>query len=104
MNQFISTLPSEGDSTLYKRLMCIAFDFAILRAHLDGTFPKLAYHDRIFETLDPRPKANLLEVVRSYCGFGLHNIITLLGSGAPPSHSDGNVFDDCEIGGAHGGY
>ncbi len=77
--------------------MCIAFDFAILRAHLNGAFPKFAYHDGIFETLDPRPKANLLEAVRSYCGFGLQNIITLLDSDAPPSDNDGNVFDDSEI-------
>lgn len=46
----------------YKKLMCIAFDLAVLRAHLDDAFPRFAFHDGIFETLDDRKKENLLDV------------------------------------------
>lgn len=74
---------SEGDGTSYRKLMCVAFDLAVLRAHLPGKFPRFVYHDGIFETLDPRPKQNLLEVIREYSELGIQIIITLIDADAP---------------------
>lgn len=69
---------SEADGTSYKKLLCVAFDLAIVRAHLDGAFPRFVFHDGIFELLDPRPKLNLLESVRSYAELGIQSIITVM--------------------------
>lgn len=68
--------------------MCVAFDLAVLRAHLPNKFPQFLYHDGIFETLDPRKKRNLLEVIRLYCGYGLQHIITLIDSDLPLTEED----------------
>ena len=73
----------------YRKLLCIAFDLAVLRAHLDNKFPRFVYHDGVFESLDDRVKANLLAVFREYADLGLQPIITLIASDMPPAAEDG---------------
>ncbi|MBP6483089.1 MAG: DUF2326 domain-containing protein, partial [Rhodoferax sp.] len=55
----------------YRKLLCIAFDMAILRAHIEDKFPRFVYHDGVFESLDDRKKENLLTVIRRYADLGL---------------------------------
>lgn len=82
----------------YRKLLCIAFDLAVLRAHLDDKFPRFVYHDGVFESLDDRKKENLLSVIRRYAELGLQPIITLIDSDLPAhSSEDGSVFDREEI-------
>lgn len=74
---------SEADGTSFKKLLCVAFDLSIVRAHLDGAFPRFVFHDGIFELLDPRPKLNLLKSVRSYTNLGIQSIITVMDFDVP---------------------
>lgn len=89
---------SAGGGHTYRKLLCIAFDMAVLRAHLDDKFPRFIYHDGVFESLDNRKKKNLLAVIRRYAGLGLQEIITLIDSDLPISSDDGElVFSSEEI-------
>jgi len=82
----------------YRKLLCIAFDLAILRAHLDDKFPRFVYHDGVFESLDDRKKENLLAVIRRYADLGLQPIITLIDSDLPlRPEDDETVFSADEI-------
>jgi uncharacterized protein YydD (DUF2326 family) len=82
----------------YRKLLCIAFDLAVLRAHLDQKFPRFVFHDGVFESLDDRKKANLLAVFREYADFGVQPIITLIDSDTPPAaEADKPVFAFEEI-------
>jgi uncharacterized protein YydD (DUF2326 family) len=82
----------------YRKLLCIAFDLAVLRAHLDVNFPRFVYHDGVFESLDPRKKENLLDVIRQYSDLGVQSIITLIDSDIPLREPDDKpVFDATEI-------
>lgn len=81
----------------YKKLLCIAFDLALLRAHLDDDFPRFAFHDGVFESLDDRKKENLLAVIRSYAALGIQSIITLIDSDLPSHGNDEAVFDASEV-------
>lgn len=82
----------------YRKLLCIAFDLAILRAHLDDKFPRFVYHDGVFESLDDRKKENLLTVIRRYADLGLQPIITLIDSDLPLRPDDDEaVFNADEI-------
>ena len=81
----------------YRKLLCIAFDLAVLRAHLDEKFPRFVYHDGVFESLDNRIKENLLAVIRQYADLGLQPIITLIDSDLPPRAEDDPVFAPEEI-------
>lgn len=82
----------------YRKLLCIAFDLAVLRAHLDQKFPRFVFHDGVFESLDDRKKVNLLAVIREYADLGVQPIITLIDSDTPPlADSDEPVFGPEEI-------
>ncbi len=68
----------------YRKLLCIAFDLAVLRAHIQDRFPHFVYHDGVFESLDDRKKVNLLKVIREYAELGVQSVITLIDSDMPP--------------------
>ncbi len=76
---------SAGFGHTYRKLLCIAFDLAVMRAHLGDKFPHFVYHDGVFESLDERKKANLLTVIREYADLGVQPIITLIASDMPPA-------------------
>jgi len=89
---------SAGLGHTYRKLLCIAFDMAVLRAHLDDKFPRFVYHDGVLESLDDRKKENLLAVVRRYADLGLQPIITLIDSDLPVrAEKDDPVFTADEI-------
>jgi uncharacterized protein YydD (DUF2326 family) len=67
----------------YRKLLCIAFDLAVVRAYLDAKFPRFVFHDGVFESLDDRKKVNLLAVIRRYADLGIQPIITLIDSDLP---------------------
>jgi uncharacterized protein YydD (DUF2326 family) len=82
----------------YRKLLCVAFDLAVLRAHLDVRFPRFAYHDGVLESLDDRKKENLIAVIRRYADLGIQSIITLIDCDLPArTPDDGPVFDASEI-------
>jgi uncharacterized protein YydD (DUF2326 family) len=80
----------------YKRLLCIAFDMAVVRGHINDRFPRFIFHDGIFESLDDRKKENLLGVIRRYADLGIQHIITLIDSDLP-SQTALKFFEDSEI-------
>ncbi|MBS1561917.1 MAG: DUF2326 domain-containing protein [Bacteroidetes bacterium] len=81
----------------YRKLLCIAFDLAILRSHLDCRFPRFTYHDGVFESLDNRKKEKLLTVIRQYADLGLQPLITLIDSDLPSRSELEPVFIEEEI-------
>lgn len=82
----------------YRKLLCVAFDLAVTRAHLDGRYPRFVFHDGIFESLDDRKKQNLLEILRSYAALGIQQVITLIDSDLPAlPHEDGSFLQDAEV-------
>lgn len=82
----------------YRKLLCIAFDMALLRARLDEKFPRFVFHDGVFESLDDRKKEKLLAVIREYANLGLQPTITLIDSDLPPRDDEGDpVFLEGEI-------
>lgn len=82
----------------YRKLLCVAFDLALLRAHLTGRFARFVFHDGVFESLDDRKKERLLGVIRSYALLGIQHVITLIDSDAPPAPAAGeSVFLSEEV-------
>jgi uncharacterized protein YydD (DUF2326 family) len=89
---------SEAMGHTYRKLLCVAFDMAIARTYLSDKFVHFLYHDGVLETLDDRKKLNLIAVIRSYAGYGLQHVITLIDSDIP-LHADESPFkfEDEEI-------
>ncbi|MEM6405056.1 MAG: DUF2326 domain-containing protein [Pseudomonadota bacterium] len=100
----VEILDESGNSTsaamghTYKKLLCIAFDLSVLRAHMNKKFPHFVFYDGIFESLDDRKKENLLAVIRQYADMGIQSIITLIDSDLPHKEKkEISVFDESEI-------
>lgn len=80
-----------GEGFSYGRLLCIAFDLAIMRAYVDEPFPHFVFHDGFLETLDDRKKLNLIDTSRDYCRLGIQHIVTIIESELP-TLPDGEQF------------
>ena len=52
------TNTSQNKGTSYKRLLCVAFDLAVLITYSSKNFFHFVYHDGILEGLDNRKKLN----------------------------------------------
>jgi uncharacterized protein YydD (DUF2326 family) len=74
---------SEDRGTSYRKLLCIAFDLAVIRAYEDEKFPRFVYLDGALEQLDPRKQEKLVGVFREYAASGLQPIVSLLDSDLP---------------------
>lgn len=75
---------SESQGTTYKKLLCMAFDLALLIHYHKSSFFRFAYHDGILEGLDDRIKIRLLNKVKSICEeYNLQYILSLIDSDIP---------------------
>ena len=97
-------LDESGNSTsaatghTYRKLLCVAFDLAILRARHDEKFPHFVFLDGVFESLDNRKKEKLLSVIRQYSSLGIQSIITLIDSDLPyQTPEEDPIIDESEI-------
>ena len=69
---------AEEQGTSYKKLLCMAFDLALLIHYSQNSFFRYVYHDGILEGLDDRVKISLLEKIKEICSQ--HNIQYILSS------------------------
>ncbi|NUM57502.1 MAG: DUF2326 domain-containing protein [Bdellovibrionaceae bacterium] len=97
-------LDSAGNATsadighTYRKLLCIAFDMATIRAYSDKSFPRFIFHDGVLESLDDRKKEKLISALYSYSNFGVQQIVTLIDSDLPAEeHMRKNVFNSADI-------
>jgi uncharacterized protein YydD (DUF2326 family) len=75
---------SEDRGFSYRRLLCMAFDLALLGAYEDGDFFRFVYHDGALEALDDRKKLQLLDVVRHYIRtYDIQYIMTVIDADLP---------------------
>lgn len=87
----ISTNQDEG--VTYRKLLCIAFDLALILAHNSNGFPSFVFHDDALGSLDDRKKENLRDVMRSCADRGVQQVVTVIDSDLPSA----DFFDDDEI-------
>lgn len=77
--QLLST--DEGKGNTYKKILCAAFDVALLQEYNKKSFYKFAYHDGILDGLDIRIKEKYLEYVRRITKeYDIQYILTVIES------------------------
>lgn len=82
---------SEADGTSYKKLLCVAFDIALLVYYSSHSFYRFVYHDGVLEGLDDRVKQRLIMVTQRICSeYGLQYILSLIDSDIPKNVEDSN--------------
>ena len=82
---------SEADGTSYKKVLCVAFDIALLVSYSSHSFYRFVYHDGVLEGLDDRVKQRLIMVTQRICSeYGLQYILSLIDSDIPKNVEDPN--------------
>jgi uncharacterized protein YydD (DUF2326 family) len=90
---------SEAEGTSYKKLLCMAFDLALLIFYSQNSFFRFVYHDGIIEGLDNRIKIRVLNKIKSICNsYNIQHIITLIDSDIPVQNDGSSYsFADDEV-------
>jgi len=88
----IDEFSSEADGTTFKKLLCMAFDLAILSEYADSRFYHFIYHDGALEGEDDRKKIALLKLVERLCAeSGIQYIMSAIQHELPRNQDD-SVF------------
>ncbi|MDR2556004.1 MAG: DUF2326 domain-containing protein [Fibromonadaceae bacterium] len=88
-NPIDNSYTSEAEGTSYKKLLCMAFDLALLIHYSKNSFYRFVYHDGIIEGLDNRIKIRLLNKIKSICNtYNIQHIITLIDSDIPTQNDN----------------
>ncbi|WP_321429407.1 DUF2326 domain-containing protein [uncultured Methanolobus sp.] len=92
-------ITSEDDGASYRKLLCIAFDIAILIYYSDKSFYHFAYHDGSLEALDDRKKIKYVSIINKICAdYDLQYILTAIDSDLPRNeYGDVIPFSESEI-------
>lgn len=77
-------ITAEAGGTTYKKLMCMAFDLAVLVVYSKSSFYRFVYHDGALETVEDRKRLLFIQMVRDVCAeYGLQYVMTLIDSDLP---------------------
>lgn len=74
----------EDRGTTFRKLLCIAFDLAVLISYSNERFFHFVYHDGALENLQDKLKFSLLKVIRDTCDeYGIQYIFSCLSEDVP---------------------
>lgn len=77
---------AEAYGNTYKKMLCVAFDLAVLATYSSKFFFRFVYHDGVFEGLDNRKKELFVQVARDYCQrYNLQYIFSSIEDDVPQS-------------------
>lgn len=93
----VETAKDEGNT--YRKLLCVAFDLAILATYRDESYYRFVYHDDVLSQEDYGIKLRLLELVRGLCQeFQLQYVLTVISSDLPIDQDENIIhFPEDEI-------
>lgn len=75
---------AEGRGDTYNKILCAAFDLAVLATYSSKSFFRFVYHDGVLEGLDNRKKTLFMQMVRDYCQrYGLQYIFSSIEDDVP---------------------
>jgi len=89
----LKSVTSQSEGTSYKKLLCAAFDLAVLKTYSNENFYHFAYHDGILEGLDNRKKKKFLAKVTNIINESkIQYIITLIEDDLPRDDNDNKIY------------
>jgi uncharacterized protein YydD (DUF2326 family) len=86
-----ATAKDEGNT--YKKILCIAFDLAILTSYNNESYFRFVYHDDALSQQDPGIKHRFLELVHELTSkFDLQYILSIIKSDLPVDENDQFIY------------
>lgn len=89
----------KGDGNTYKKMLCVAFDLALLAEYSNESYFKFVYHDDVFSNQENKIRIRLLQLLREYClKYDIQYILSIIKDDLPRDENDNFImFNDEEI-------
>lgn len=89
----------KGDGNTYRKMLCVAFDLAILAEYSSESYFKFVYHDDVFSNQENKIRIRLLNLIIEYCTkYNIQYILSIIKDDLPRDDKDNSiVFTDDEI-------
>ena len=74
----------KGDGNTYRKMLCVAFDLAILSEYSSESYFKFVYHDDVFSNQENKIRVRLLNLIREYCTkYNIQYILSIIKDDLP---------------------
>lgn len=84
---------AKDEGTTYKKILCVAFDLAILTSYNDQSFFRFIYHDDVLSTQDNGIKLRLLELINKLAEeYNIQYILSVIKSDLPVDENDNILY------------
>jgi uncharacterized protein YydD (DUF2326 family) len=89
----------KGDGNTYRKMLCVAFDLAILAEYSNESYFKFVYHDDVFSNQENKIRVRFLKLINEYCiKFNIQYIFSIIKDDLPRDENDNLImFDNDEI-------
>ena len=89
----------KGDGNTYRKMLCVAFDLAILAEYSNESYFKFVYHDDVFSNQENKIRIRLLNLIKEYCTkYSIQYILSIIKDDLPRDENDNSImFTDEEI-------
>ncbi|HRA74343.1 MAG TPA: DUF2326 domain-containing protein, partial [Flavobacterium sp.] len=84
---------AKDEGTTYKKILCVAFDLAILTSYNNQSFFRFIYHDDVLSTQDNGIKLRLLELINKLAKeYNIQYVLSVIKSDLPVDENDGILY------------
>jgi uncharacterized protein YydD (DUF2326 family) len=89
----------KGDGNTYRKMLCVAFDLAILAEYSGESYFKFVYHDDVFSNQENKIRIRLLNLIKEYCTkYNIQYIFSIIKDDLPRDENDNPIlFTEEEI-------
>jgi uncharacterized protein YydD (DUF2326 family) len=89
----------KSDGNTYTKMLCIAFDMAILAEYSYESYFKFVYHDDVFSNQENKIRVRLFNLLKEYCvKYNIQYILSVIKDDLPRDDFENYInFDDDEI-------
>jgi uncharacterized protein YydD (DUF2326 family) len=89
----------KADGNTYTKMLCIAFDLAILAEYSTESYFKFVYHDDVFSNQENKIRVRFLKLLQEYCEkYGIQYIFSIIRDDFPRDDNDKIIeFEEDEI-------
>jgi len=79
----------KGDGNTYRKMLCVAFDLAILAEYSSESYFKFVYHDDVFSNQENKIRIRLLNLIKEYCSkYNIQYILSIIKDDLPRDEND----------------
>jgi len=89
----------KADGNTYTKMLCIAFDLAILAEYSTESYFKFVYHDDVFSNQENKIRVRFIKLLKEYCAkYNIQYIFSIIRDDFPRDENDKIIeFEEDEV-------